>query len=382
VPCPGSGWLTYVDSNHQVHTMTCFGGTVQNCSNAQDMHFTYGYLNPSGIISGPVKGVIVYFEGADGTVPAGEDTELDMLGYYFQKGYEIVQIAWSSAWEATYNPFPQGTYGNIQNAACRPATFLNYVYSNIFQGVFQNNSSAGMCAQGFSAGSAQIAYSMAYYGSGNFLDNVELISGPVLSDIKQGCQEPQANPVTVCPLDSHGNPQYGCNLGTGGSPWTLSPTYVAKQGSNVGSWTNDNTCAVPGSQQTGQTRWLNQSIVDQSTGQIGQGAVPTFNYLSTAMGAWLCRSVRNQLPDCTGTNYQYDFCPNNSSPEGEIFYAQITSSNSPPNYNLYAVDSCFGPEGAPQGTVLALGSESGQTAIEQDMAGGPVVTAQCFHRTH
>jgi hypothetical protein len=42
-----------------------------------------------------------------------------------------------------------------------------------------------MCALGDSAGSAAIAYSLAYYGAGSYLDNVELLSGPVLSDIEQ-----------------------------------------------------------------------------------------------------------------------------------------------------------------------------------------------------
>src|SRR5208282_5746961 len=83
-------------------------------------------LSPSGIIAGDVKGVIVYFDGGDGTQPLakGSPTAGDMVTYYFEQGYELVQIAWSSAWEATYNPFPSGTFGNIQAAACRPATFL------------------------------------------------------------------------------------------------------------------------------------------------------------------------------------------------------------------------------------------------------------------
>ncbi len=62
-----------------------------------------------------------------------------------------------------------------------------------------------MCAQGDSAGSAAVVYSMTYYGAASYLYNVELISGPVLSDIKQGCQEPAPNdPVTVCPAGQNG----------------------------------------------------------------------------------------------------------------------------------------------------------------------------------
>ncbi|HEY3974788.1 MAG TPA: hypothetical protein VGM18_17415 [Candidatus Sulfotelmatobacter sp.] len=39
-------------------------------------------------------------------------------------GYEIVEFAWNDDWEYISDPIPQGTPGNIQNAACRPATFL------------------------------------------------------------------------------------------------------------------------------------------------------------------------------------------------------------------------------------------------------------------
>jgi hypothetical protein len=106
--------------------------------------------------------------------------EDEMLQYYVQQGYEVVQVAWGGPWEQ------QDTNPNIQNAACRPATFLNYVYTNIFAPAIKGPA-AGFCAQGFSAGSAAIAYSMAYYGEAGQLDNVELISGPVLSDLKQGC---------------------------------------------------------------------------------------------------------------------------------------------------------------------------------------------------
>lgn len=351
--------------------MNCVGAMLTACSNVQDLSFAYGYLLPSGT----VHGVIVYFDGGDGMSPAGEAPEFDMLQYYVSQGYEVVQVAWSSAWEATYNPFPittPPTFGNIQNAACRPATFLNYVATapaswNLYQAALGSSSSAGMCAQGFSAGSTQILFSMAYYGAGSYLDTVELISGPVFSDVQQGCQEGPPGPLTVCPAG-----QWGCGSQ---ASWALPPTYLKGANYNVGSWTNDNSCAMPGTVTSfpSESRWLAQSIVDKSTGGVGQGAIPTFSYPSTAMAAWLCRSVKNPLPDCSGLNYVYQYCPNESSSQGEIFYAQITSSNSP--YNVYAVDTCNGPEGAPLGTVPAL-SLDGQTAIELNMK------AHCAHPTH
>src|SRR2546423_14143085 len=61
------------------------------------------------------------------------------------------------------------------------------------------------CAQGSSAGSAAIAYALAWYGAGDstvqnggYLDNVELLAGPPLSDIYEGCEYPRDGAVTVC----------------------------------------------------------------------------------------------------------------------------------------------------------------------------------------
>ena len=365
-PCMGGQW---------VPRSNCISANLTGCSNAQDLAFTYGSLIPSGV----VNGIIVYFDGGDGTSASGEATEVEMLQYYVAQNYGVVQVQWSAAWQATYNPWPPAptpNVSNVQAAACRPATVLDYVYKNVYPTITVNgNSLAGMCAQGFSAGSAAIAYSLAYYGA--VLDNVELISGPVMSDIKQGCQIPAAPSITVCPAG-----QLGCQLG-GGPSWTLPPTYVPNGSEYVGAWTNDLTCTSSyGTSPTSNADWLAQSIVDQGT-----GATPTFNYPNTGMTGWLCRSLENQRSNCSGSNYKYDLCPNNSSTQGEIFYDQITSPSQTAHYNVYAVDNCFGPEGVPQGDVAALFKNglvmSGQTAVEQDMAGLPGhAPGQCVHVLH
>ncbi len=356
--CQGNEWVSYV-SHGITYTMSCTSATLSDCHNVQNVDFTYGQLIPSGT----VNGVIVFFDGAGGTTAAFETDEYNMLQNYFAQGYGVVQIAWNSDWEQTADT-------NIQNAACRPATFLNYVYANIYQPLTQGrhgNSNAGMCAQGFSAGSAAIAYALAYYGAGDYLDNVELISGPVLSDMKQGCEVPQASDVEVCPSG-----QYGCRLGDD-KPWSLSPSYVKVDAGYVSSWTNDYSCQ--GSIRTSSesnAAWLAQSIADDDT-----GATPTFNYSDTSMSGWLCRNLRNLASDCATNPYDYDNCPNESSTQGQLFYKNITRDIAPPVFNVYSVDGCVGPEGVTQGTVDAL-SVRGQAplaevAIPNDM------TAQCFH---
>jgi len=107
------------------------------------------------------------------------------------------------------------------------------------------------------------------------------------------------------------------------------------------------------------------------------------------MAGWLCRTVYDPINISCQSNFDPRYCPNNSSPQGEIFYAQITSSNSPPVYNLYAVDRCDGPEGAPSTASSVSGylpsvfttGISGFNAITYDMAGYPPknITAQCIH---
>ena len=130
----------------------------------------------------------------------------------------------------------------------------------------------------------------------------------MLSDLKQGCEVPQAAPVTVCP-----DGQYGCRLGDDKS-WTLSPGYVPFDAGMVRSWTNDYGCQ--GDSRTSpqsNAAWLAESIADDNT-----GAAPTFNYPNTSMSGWLCRSLRNLSSSyfLPRTRTTIRNCPNNSSTQG------------------------------------------------------------------
>ncbi len=382
--------------------MNCQTGTV-TCSNISstiaNLSLNFAYMNPATIqppLVPQVKGLIVLHGGGGGTSPES----FELADAYFKAGYEVVQLAWSDDWEMTSDPFTGPA--NIQQAACRPATFFNYVFTTLFPNVLSANSQAGMCALGDSAGSAAVAYSLAYYGAGSYLDNVELLSGPVLSNIEQGCQVNSSggfdSPVTVCGQTNYQGGQYGCALGTGGSTWTLGPEYVSGAQTAVGKWTNDNSCAGSGATTSGSnTAWLNQSIVDQSSGGAGQGAVPTFNYPYTAMSAWLCRSVVDDVNgvsyNCAATNNgNSNYCPNNSSSQGQIFYENIGVNNSPPHYAVYAVDNCVTAEGVGAGNVPGYapavfnGTISGFNAIVDDMVGYTSRTTeippQCVRRNH
>ncbi|MFZ0319901.1 MAG: hypothetical protein WAL56_12315 [Candidatus Sulfotelmatobacter sp.] len=390
----GSGFYYYVYPNTGIAiNMSCQAATVTGCTvNTKAWSVTIGYLNPVGVVPGVTvaNGLIVLHGGDGGIAPES----FALTDAYFRAGYEVAQVVWADDWEMVYDPFPSPpppVYGNIQSAACRPATVFNWVYTSLFlQNVFNYNNHAGMCALGDSAGAAAVAYSLAYYNAGSYLDNVELLSGPVLSDISQGCQVPAGGSVNVCGggVQNCGTPQNpyqcGCQLGTGGSTWTLEPTYLSGANTAVGKWTNDSTCNNTYPTWTSgpsEARWLAQSVVDQAPGG-SNGAVPSYSYPNTRMSAWLCRSVQNPNNyNCTANgNNNPNACPNNSSPQGQIYYANFGPNNLPGGsnntYAVYAVDSCGNAEGVGAGVVPGYQPQlfsnpgaPGITAITDDMVG-------------
>ncbi len=141
-----------------------------------------------------------------------------------------------------------GLYGdNIRYAACRPASFLKYIYNNVFS---QNGVGAGMCAQGASAGSAAIVYALSWYGAdapppnGYPLDKVTLSSGPVYSDIEQGCEVVANTPaptINICTSST----QLGCTgwTATTSFPLQYSGGYEANVELGTGATNNGPSCA-------------------------------------------------------------------------------------------------------------------------------------------
>ncbi|HVI07137.1 MAG TPA: hypothetical protein VND65_02465, partial [Candidatus Binatia bacterium] len=102
-----------------------------------------------------------------------------------------------------------------------------------------HSSTTAMCAQGSSAGSGAVAYSIVWYGVGSTLNNVELNAGPVFGDIEIGCQAgPSASSVNIC-----ANNQTGCSPGTlaeaAQSAWQDNPQYISNYLTSVQSWTGN-----------------------------------------------------------------------------------------------------------------------------------------------
>jgi hypothetical protein len=299
--------------------------------------------------TGANLGTVVAFDGGGGTKPASSvGSEFTALRYYLAHNLEIVQIKWDSDWEAAKSSYlPADPYGNIQDAACRPAGFLHFVYTSptLFQ------AGGGMCAHGFSAGSATVVYSLAWYGAGwgstGYIDNVELLSGPVLTRVDTGCQNPVAPNVTVC----QGAP--GCRMQSGVQPWSVSPEYVGGDENYLDRWSNIYACANSSSGNTTPWNgvWQGMSILSSSI------TPQQLSYPSTSMNAWLCGSVYNNEEPM-----------NNTSAQGWLFYQQASWYPGLPAW-VNAVTSCNGPEGVYGSNATAYDGIPGNAGnlIVQDM---------------
>ena len=348
--CPTSdGWLSNVSCHHA--TVSC-----PSSNGSASLGITYGYKTPPAPIL--PKGTIVIFSHSGGTTPdAFPGSESTIAGAYYAQNYQIVQTAWDSDWE---DESSVGLGGNIGLAACRPATFLGWVVSNLFSPIHMSNPLAGMCAHGTSNGASAIAYALAWYGLYSHIDKAIMVSGPPMSDIEEGCIEPVDPDVQVC---VPGPPyQFGCNANNSPTSWSQGPKYTdALMG--VRAWTGDSTgdratcrTGMPaGTTGTANAAWKAMSIVD--------GTIGTFSYPKTNITAWLCANVYS-------SDGMDDGIMNNSSPEAQLFFQNFTSLSQISGLTVNAVTNCNGDEGA--ATTIAVPPSNyspmnGLQAVEFDM---------------
>jgi hypothetical protein len=328
--------------------MTCTAATVVNCSGDDPLQFVYGVENPTG-----ASGTIVLFSGGGGGTASDVASLPYEISHYVAAGYQVIQVAWGPGtsgdgidWEFTNSS--NGTGTNILTAACRPATFLNWVRNGgHYAGALWT--SGGMCAQGLSAGGGGIAYALAWYNAASFLDKALFQSGPTLSDIRQGCQVPNRDYTTIC----SGSGQAGCVGWQIQDPPGYSLEFVGHYKSHVNAWSGNPTpsCANNSSPTNYDASWYAMSVVNFPT----TGQQPLFNYPRTAMSAWLCETTAPGVP------------PNNSAAQGQIFYQQFTSLTQAGNsLSVNAVTLCPTDEGADQGTVASTG-DVGYVDITNDM---------------
>lgn len=178
--------------NYSLPQGTICHSVAVSCPSMPALGATLLVSNPAGVagVRSPAPaGTIVYLTGGPGvTVSPDEQAIVPTLT---AAGYKVLQVVWQSVGS------PPGGWQDVPAhsvlaGACRPATLLAWLR-------VQTHDSAtlpatrGFCAQGYSAGSAAIAYSLAYYGGSNVLDYAQLLSGPPLADMAAGCSVPAAS---------------------------------------------------------------------------------------------------------------------------------------------------------------------------------------------
>jgi hypothetical protein len=165
---PGGVGASY-PRNFDSTMQSCFTATLANCPGLSDLGFVFGYAPPAS--GTKPQGTIVMLSGDGGTNAAIGPNFSHFVPFYEQNGYQVVELAWGPyggsgiAWEQANPsalPYPSS---NIEAAACRPATFLNWVRngnSGVGSGIWNqcqgksgcNN--GGMCAHGDSGGAGAL----------------------------------------------------------------------------------------------------------------------------------------------------------------------------------------------------------------------------------
>jgi hypothetical protein len=318
--------------------MMCQNATV-SCSGAADLNLTYGWISPLN-----PQGTVVLFSGGNGTSPTEDGDNIPLYAPNYASTFEVVEFEWDSTpWQDPSSP----NGGSFLTAACRPATFLNFVNSAA-SGLNPKNAT---CAQGESMGTAAISYSMAWYGQ-NYLKAVELIAGPPASEMDIGCN-PNSGTTTLC-----GAGTTYCSPKT--SAWTDRESYPPAHATDISNWSGLAGCSTSGITQAELQQYAAMSTVDGSF----QDYHPNFNYQSTPVRGWLCTNSYQQN-SCNPPN-----CPNNTSAEGSFFYNAVSAAEGGgTNYSLLEVTgtlNCAGSEGVDQGTDPDVGGQE-STQIMDDM---------------
>jgi len=308
--------------------MTC-RGLIINCSNVDanvaGIAVTIGYVTQSA----SPKGTIVFFTGGAGTQGTLGTSGNEFANAYVSS-YMIVYVEWESAWETSSSTASER---NILSAACRPATLLAWI-----NGSSITHPSGAMCAQGKSAGSAAIAYSMSWYGADSYLTNVELLAGPVLSEINEGCTS-GAPTVTMCSGLSTDPSCYSTYKTSGG--WSTSAAYTSNDASGINAWAGVSDCGTSSGSEL--TRLQEMSIVGGAYGTV----TPKYIFSTTTKRhGWVCAGPNTNYymgsTDCPGFS---SGCPNNSSPQGWYWYEQAGNSDS--NLVVTGTNACKGDGAAP-----------------------------------
>jgi len=296
--------------------MTCYSARVSDCTD-----YTGSTIVPLGLTFGitplpaAAKGVVVLHAGNGGVEPLSEPGN-DLASDIYAAGFQVVQIGWNAPWEFLGAGDFDGHF-DVKGAACRPATFFQYIYQTYYLRRAGASAKPGYCLLGSSAGAGAIGMYLAHYGGDGTADKAEMWAGPQFADVQQGCEIPAARDVTVCPNGG----TYPCAAGV--TKWTYAPAYQNSYpnlllydwlGGGVDDGSNE-ACSNTHNIKTNSpfdmnTLWKSMSIVDGLDDA-------NFDYPNTDVSAYLC-AYGNE-----GGNGGNSVNP--SSQQGWIFYSQLGS---------------------------------------------------------
>jgi hypothetical protein len=159
--------------NFDTSMTNCYTATLSGCPNGVvDLNFVFGYAPPTAGTT--PAGTIVMLSGDGGENAAIGPFFPKYVQAYENNGYQVVEVAWGPIpfsgipWEVA-NPGSPSTSPSILNAACRPATFLNWVRngnSGVGNGIWNQCqgkpgcSNGGMCVHANSGGAGAVGYAL------------------------------------------------------------------------------------------------------------------------------------------------------------------------------------------------------------------------------
>jgi hypothetical protein len=271
----------------QAHSV-CESLTI-SCPNSADINVIVA------TVSGTLGKTVFYANGSEWTLPGG-------AGYVnplSKAGHTTVTAEFLTPW--------QSGPGNLLTAACRPATLFNYV---------ANGSQFALIAASGGAGAA--AYALNWYGASSFVSGLWITSGPVYSDLGQGCETPKAAWVTVTPND--------------GESWSSALNFEQGTQSLIGTFTGQTCEPKSATTSTEYTNWESQSIL-----------APGAAFPSLYIYAQLCSNAP---------------MPNNSSGQASLWLG-------PMNAWTVGISGCSGSEGTNVGWTPE--GVNGTTALIADL---------------
>jgi hypothetical protein len=239
---------------------SCSQVTV-SCPGLDDLGVVVAVTEPAA----PPIGTVLLHNNVGGTV----FFDAGFVAGYLGAGLRVVQPAWASDWETS----PVG----LKHAACRYATLLSWAFTTV-HGADRGH---GFCAQSYGGGSGGLAFSLAFYGAGDFLDAALVNAGPPFSRVDLGCA-PGTPPRPACSAIPAAPVAYSDGVLSIISGWEAAPA-----------------CGAPGAPASEVARWQADSI-------LSPGALLSFP--RTSLGAFYCANA----PDATVG-------------QGSLFFDAVTS---------------------------------------------------------